>query len=126
MVVGVAGAGLAGCGPFDSDGDLFVIRVQSIVAPALVPASDTLRIRFTGAIGPDGCWNLARVDRRLTDSTLDITFVGVHDASRDHVCVHQPQSLDHEEAIPPPLRTPFTISARQPDGSLLHRVVTVQ
>lgn len=117
---------LASCGIFGPSQASFLIRVDSIVAPNVLAASESLTARFYGKIGPDGCWSLAEVDRQATSATLDVTFHGEHDARSGHECTDAPVALNHVEVVAPPLATPFTITVHQPDGSLLRRVVTVQ
>ena len=123
---GLIGLALAGCGLFDPSAERFLIRVDSIAVPAIVAASDTLMARFHGAVGPDGCWGLARVDRQSTSASLDVTFHGEHDVRNGIGCTASPVALNHTEVVAPPIGTPFTISVHQPDGSLLRRSVTVQ
>ena len=117
---------LLNCGLIGPSVDHFVIRVADISAPSIVNASDTLQIRFSGGIGPDGCWSLDRVDRHVTKTTLELTFRGKHEVTSGFDCTQMPTALDYLDRVPPPLETPFSITVHQPDGSLLRRQVTVQ
>jgi hypothetical protein len=130
VFTGLGGAlpGLAfvGCGLFAPSAQHFLIRVDSIAVPASVAANDTLRPRFYGPIGPDGCWSLDGVDRQTTSASLDVTFHGKHFVPSGSGCTAMPIALAHTELVAPPLNTPFTITVHQPDGSLLRRLVTAQ
>ena len=114
------------CGLIGPSVDRFVIRVADISAPSMISASDTLQIRFAGGIGPDGCWNLDRVDRQATKGTLELTFRGKHEVRVGFDCTQMPTALDYVERIPPPLETPFSITVHQPDGKILRRQVIIQ
>ena len=122
----LTGLAVAGCGLFAPSAERFLIRVDSIAVPSMAAASDTVTARFYGAIGPDGCWALARVDRQATSASLDVTFHGEHQERSGYDCTASPVALDHVEVLAPPLSTPFTITVHQPDGSLLRRLVTVR
>ena len=115
-------AGL-GCGLLDST-DSFVIRVDSISAPASIALADTLTARFFGSVGSDGCSRLERVEKRRDEGLIELRFHGTRKGGVD--CIQMPVSLDHEERIVPPLPDPFTIRVLQPDGAPLERVVGVQ
>src|SRR5439155_18720411 len=115
----LAGLALAGCGVFGPSADSFLIRVDSIGVPSTLAVSDTLTARFYGRIGPDGCSRLARVDKQVTSAGLDIAFNGEHRVPNGTECTALPVALNHEEVVAPPLGTPFVITVRQPDGSVL-------
>lgn len=122
----LSGLAHVGCGLFGPSAEHFLIRVDSIAVPASVAANDTLRARFFGAIGPDGCWTLESVDRQSTSASLDVTFHGKHYVPSGSVCTAMLVTLAHAELMAPPLDTPFTITVHEPDGSVLSRLVTVQ
>lgn len=115
---------LAGCGVTGPSTDEFIIRIDEIVVPPTAPADQPLTVHFTGPIGPDGCWSLAMVEKQVTSAGLEITFHGQHLTGTGTVCTQSPVALDHDEVVPPPRDTPFTITVHQPDGSLLTREVT--
>jgi hypothetical protein len=113
-----------GCGVLDPD-DRFVIRVDSISAPSSVEPGQPLNITFHGTIGNNLCYRLERVERSTTSQQLSIRFHGIKRGGfRD--CAQQPAVLEHEETMAPPLHDPFTITARQPSGAPLTRVVRIQ
>jgi hypothetical protein len=117
-------AGL-GCGLLDSGTDSFVIRVDSISAPAAIAPADTLTVRFFGGIGPDLCSRLVRVEKRSEPGVLEVRFHGERDEGGGD-CLQMVSLLDHEEKILPPLVDPFIIRVLQPEGAPLERVVGVQ
>jgi hypothetical protein len=117
----VACVALGGCDILGVDEDRFVIRVDSMVTPANMRSTDTLRVRFHGVIGSDGCSRLDRVAKSETSALLEITFHGVR---RSGSCTQMPVALDHVEAVPPPRQSVFTIRVQQPGASTLERVLT--
>ena len=117
---------VAGCGLLEPSSEHFLIRVDSVAVSSTIAAGDSFSAGFFGGIGPDGCWSLVRVDRRLTSSRLDLTFHGEHKRGRDVLCPQSPTSLSYTQVVRPPISSPFSITVHQPDGSLLHRLVTVQ
>ncbi len=122
-VIALSALALAACDGLFQRTDRYTIRVDSISAPASVASSDTLFVRFFGFVGPSGCWWLESVDRRVTTSSLDVTFRGAH---RNVTCTQAVVYLDRRDTVPPPLAGPFTITAHQPNGSVVKRVVAVQ
>ncbi len=123
VAVALAALMAAGCDGVFQSTDRYTIRVDSISAPASVASSETLFVRFFGFVGPSGCWWLESVDRRVTTSSLDVTFRGAH---RNVTCTQAVVYLDRRDTVPPPLAGPFTITAHQPDGSVVKRAVAVQ
>jgi len=115
---------ISSCGILAPSTERFLIRVDSITAPRVVAANDTLSAHFYGKIGPDGCWRLAGTDRQANSAMLDVTFHGEHVRSGE--CTAMLVALNQVEIVSPPLGNPFTIAVHQPDGSVLRRVVTVQ
>jgi hypothetical protein len=120
---GMIGLALAGCGLFGPSVERYIIRVDQIIVPRVTTAGDTLWVRFQGAIGPSGCYWLARVDRKVSRTSLDVTFRGEHE---DALCTQAPVALDYTIPVPPPLQDPFTITVHQPDLSVMTRVVAVE
>ncbi len=114
---------LTACDQLFHHTDHYTIRVDSIVAPYAVAATDTLRVRFHGWVGRNGCWRVESVEKQLRADALEVLFRGEHDEPQGSICIDMPVYLDHAEAVPPPIRTPFTITAHEPDGSTLQRVV---
>ncbi len=113
----------AGCEILGGSVQHFTIRVDSIALPSVIAPGDTLKARFFGSVGPDGCWDLEGIDRHVSASALEVRFRGSRTSG---LCTQMPVHLDHIEAVPPPLQTPFTVAARQPDGSALQRVVVIR
>ena len=122
----LAGLALAGCGLFGPSAERFLIRVDSIGVPSTLAVSDTLTAHFYGRIESDGCSRLARVDKHLTSASLDITFTGEHRVPAGTDCIALAPTMHYLEVVAPPLGTPFVITVRQPDGSVLRRIVSVQ
>ena len=120
------GISVLGCDLFGPSVERYLIRVDSIVAPVVVSPDDTLRVRFQGEVGPNGCYRLVRVAREVTTSSLEVIFHGEHRVDSGHDCTQAIVTMDHEETVEPPLAGPFKITVHQPDGSFRERVVTVE
>ncbi|TVP51080.1 MAG: hypothetical protein EA350_00270 [Gemmatimonadales bacterium] len=125
MVLSIA-VGTAGCDLLGPDRETFLVRVDSISAPATVSTGDTLTVQFHGFVGSDGCHRLERVDRGRGPGTLVMTFHGERRVGGNIVCTLEPVALTHEERVTPPFDDPFTIVVRQPGGGTLERVVRVE
>jgi len=111
------------CDLVGPDDEHFVIEPDSISAPASIGPGDTLRVRFFGSIGPDGCSRMERVYMRLTAAELQMEFFGIR--SHGGACTQMPVVLDHAESVPPPIGTSFTITVFR-RGPALQRTVTVR
>lgn len=117
---------LQGCEPTAPDRSRrFIVRVDSIVAPATMAANDTLIVWFFGYVGSDGCSYVERIDKYLTLGELRVTFRGKYDGRPGVACTMAPVSLHHPEVVLPPRSSPFRIIVLQPDGTLLQRSIVV-
>lgn len=114
---------IAACDLMTSESSGFTIRVDELSAPASVGPDQTLTVRFSGTIGPDGCSRLERVERRASRNELEITFRG---ARRTGTCVQMPVRLEHQEIVQPPLEDSFTVRVIQPGGPALVHVVRIR
>lgn len=124
LLVGAAGLATAACDPPSGDSMEFVVRVDSITGPSVIPSTEILSIRFWGHVGPDQCSRVAEVDKARGDGIFEITFHAERSLGRD--CGQMPVLLEHEERLEPPLTDPFTIRARQPEGAPLEKIVRIQ
>lgn len=127
LVAGVILAGLAivqGCEPTAPDRSRnFIVRVDSIVAPATTAPTDTVIVWFFGYVGNNGCSSVERVDRYQTSTELRVTFRGKYDGRPGIGCTQAPVSLHHPEVVLPPRGAPFSVIVLQPDGSELRRTL---
>ena len=117
-------ATLQGCEPTAPDRSRkFIVRVDSIVAPATIASNDTLIVWFFGYVGNDGCSYVEHVDKYLTVTELRVTFRGKYDGRPGVACTMAPVSLHHPEVVLPPRSSPFKIIVLQPDGTLLQGAI---
>ncbi len=112
---------ITGCNPFAPDE--FVVRVDSITGPASISSTETLTVRFLGPLGPNLCYHLDHVHRNRTPDALELIFHG--EDGGGNPCIFQPV-FDHQEEIAPPFEDPFIILVRQPDDTVLAKVVRIQ
>jgi hypothetical protein len=105
---------LSACDVFGPRTESYVIRVDSIDAPAVVAQGQAFDVVFSGGIGSDGCSTLARVERTMTADTLRVRFHG--ERRRGGKCTLMPTRLEHTERVTPPVNDPFVVLAIQPTG----------
>lgn len=123
-VIATASIVVGACDVFGVGSERFLVRVDSVSAPAMVALGDTLRMTFFGRVGPDGCSRLEHVAKHATQSSLDIEFHGQRDEHGN--CTQMPVELRHEESVLPPLRDPFHVRVGQPRGVVLERVIRIE
>lgn len=104
------------------DHEDFVVRVDSLQVVSAGSATDSLRIRLFGVVGPDGCHALQRIDADAVTEMLEITVYGRRKVG-DATCTQLEVRLDEIVSAPPPWVPPFSIIVHQPDGSTLRHEV---
>lgn len=123
VIAGLLGLAAAGC-LTSLEGERYVVEVDEIIAPVTVGLTDTLRVRFTGTVGTNGCYRLDRVATRFTGTGAVFRFHGEHREPAGTNCPDIIVPLNYVAVLLPPRSTPYTIGVEQPDGSTLERVVT--
>lgn len=58
--------------------DEFLIRVDRLECPSEVAVGDTLRLRFWGTVGPDGCHEFSHFETESSPHRLDVGVYGRH------------------------------------------------
>jgi hypothetical protein len=134
LFVSVALVGPLGWGADDSTQPptVFVIHVDSVIAPSHIGDGDTLTIRLHGVIGPTLCYRFKEFVFEKTESQLDLTVLGVVPDLRGRACPTALAELrddNHQHGRPflvePPMVDPFRVVVHQPDSSTIARVVRV-
>jgi len=118
--VALVGGG-AGCSMLtnsDDDPDDAVERgvaeVDSLHAPAQIAASDTLLLRLTGTVGPNGCYAFDGFDVERAGGRLTVTPGVVHRTGQ--ACTQAIVPLDETYAAAPPFAEgTLTVVVPQPD-----------
>ena len=113
---------ISGCDGILSRQQDFTISVDSISTTAATGPEDTLVVRFHGTVGSSRCYQLNRVDKHVDPAGIQLRFRGVY---RNVHCGQMPVPLEHEERVPPPRESQFTITVIQPEGPPLQEVVVV-
>jgi hypothetical protein len=123
-ILGIA-ALLASCDITGPEPEGFIIRIDSISAPASLEASDSLVVRFIGVVtGPECRQSMSRTEFR-SPSSLWVTFDGeLRPPGSD--CAATLVEFQHRIAVPAPLKDPFTITAEDGTGARLQQVVRVR
>ena len=60
----------------ENDYTYFKIMVDSISHPNTISVSDTLKIKFYGFVGPDGCHKFSRFEEQKISNVLELTVWG--------------------------------------------------
>ena len=105
----------------------FEARIDSVTAPAAILGSDSLRIVVFGYLGPNGCWDYDRVERRRDGSQLFLTAFGVHVLGED-LASQTTLSFFQVDLVEAPVSSPGSVEilAEQGDTLLFLAEVEVQ
>lgn len=96
--------------------ELLVAEVDSIHAPTQIAPTDTLSIRLTGTVGPNGCYSLDRIEEERSEEQLTLTPVVRHVTGQ--MCTMAIVSLDVTHEVAPPFEEgPLQIVVPQSDRS---------
>ncbi len=57
----------------------FVMQIDSIQMPSTLKLGQSLKIKFYGTIGPDGCYVFSRFDPKAEGKTITVTAYGKHE-----------------------------------------------
>jgi hypothetical protein len=60
----------------ENDYTYFKIMVDSLSHPDTISVNDTLKIKFYGTVGPDGCHSFSHFENRKSTNELEITVWG--------------------------------------------------
>jgi hypothetical protein len=110
----------------ENDYTHFKIMVDSLSHAATISVNDTLKIKFYGFVGPDGCHKFSRFEENKKPNELELTVWGSK-PNFQTVCPEILVYLDGEE-----YKTVFNqignyqIKINQPDSSILLDSVYVQ
>ena len=100
------------------------LRVVDLTAPTTVPAGSGFTVVLL--IETSGCETFDRLDASRTAARVDLTAIGRDNSGPGIVCPAVIQQIGREYLVQPPFTDPFTVAARQPDGSQITRTVRVQ
>lgn len=93
-----------------------VATVDSLHAPARVAPSDTLSLRLTGTVGPNGCYSFDGFDVERSPDRLRIVPVVTQQTGEGLMCTQAIVPLDEVYAAAPPFAEgPLTVVVPQPD-----------
>lgn len=93
-----------------------VAEVDSLDVPAQIASSDTLSIRLSGTVGPNGCYSFDRFDTERSTDRLTVTPVVEHVTGEGFACTMAIVPLDATFAAAPPFEEGvITIAVPQSD-----------
>ncbi len=114
----------AGCANPFAPGRSIVLSVENIEAPATAAPGAGFSVTFRVVSG--GCKRFVRGEATKTSTTLTFTAQGRDGSGPNIFCTDDIRYDDVVEVVTPPISDPFTIVAKQPDGSQSTKVVRVQ
>ena len=110
----------------ENDYTYFKIMVDSLSHPDTISVSDTLKIKFYGFVGPDGCHKFSRFEEHKKTNELELTVWGSK-PNFQTACPEVLVYLDGEEykTVLNQIGN-YQIKINQPDNSILLDSVYVQ
>ena len=113
-----------GCESVLGPGRTIVLPITVLETPAAIAPGETLVVRATVQSG--GCLRFLRLEAVRAAGRVTLTALGLDNSSPETLCPADIRTEVHEHRVEPPLGDPFTVAARQPDGTETTRVVRVQ
>lgn len=93
-----------------------VAQVDSLDVPTRISPSDTLTIRMTGTVGPNGCYSFNRFSVERAPGRLSVTPVVTRATADDVACTMAIVPLDETYTAAPPFEDgELTVVVPQPD-----------
>jgi hypothetical protein len=118
----LAGASITACAT-EPEERQFVIKVDSVRAPAAVSGDAPFELEFFGRIG-GGCSSFKEYRLTKSSAAADITLIGV-DAIR--TCPDVVRTLNGMKVIiSHPITDPFELRVHQPKGEILSKIIRAE
>jgi hypothetical protein len=115
---------LAGCGDPVGTSRSVVLGISELSVPAEAPPGTAVLVKATVVTG--GCLSFTTLEATRTSGRVTLIARG-RDASGPNVsCPADIRYTVHEYRAEPPLLDPFTVVARQPDGTTTTKVVRIR
>ncbi len=112
---GVGGSALTD-GEDKRERDHGVAQVDSLDVPARISPSDTLAIRLTGTVGPNGCYSFSGFEVDRSPDRLSVTPVVTRVTADDVMCTMAIVPLDETYTAAPPFEEgELIVVVPQPD-----------
>jgi hypothetical protein len=113
-------AGGAGCttltGTEGQPVEYLTAEVDSLVAPARIAPTDTLKVRMRGTVGPNSCYQFERFSVTRSTDRLTVTPVVRHTTAADVACLTVVVPLNRTYVAAPPFAEgSLTVTVPQPD-----------
>lgn len=118
---------LSSCWFLDPTSELYRIHIDSISVPsAVVYNSDSVVIKFWGKIGSDTCHSFSHFQGVLDTIGIELAVWGFYNPAYRKGCPSSDVQLAGREFRAWPLRQGiFTVTIRQPDGTVFKKFVDV-
>jgi hypothetical protein len=96
--------------------DTTLARVDRLGVPSQLATTDTLAVRLSGTVGPNGCYSLTTVDTSRTPRQVLLRPIVQPPAPTDQACTMAVVPLDTTVRIPPPFPVgPLRLTVPQND-----------
>lgn len=107
----------AGCSSiFDLGRRSITLPITKVEAPPTAAPGASFNVAFTVAM-TNGCIRFERLESTETDAALTVTARGSVPDRQDIACTQDVRSETVVEVVTPPTTDPFSVIARQPDGT---------
>ena len=117
---------VTGCSSiFGPDRRSIVLPITQVEAPSTVTSGTSFSVKFTAAM-TNGCMQFERLESAKTAQALTVTARGTVPTRKDIMCTQDVRSHTVVEVVTPPVTDPFSVIARQPDGTETRVLVRVQ
>lgn len=122
-----AGFYFSSCLFFDPSSELYRIHIDSISVPATVIYNvDTVAVKLWGKIGDDTCHSFSHYQAIQDSSQLELAVWGFFNPAYRKGCPSADVQLaGREYRIWPLKRGIFTVTIRQPDGTVFKKFIEV-
>jgi hypothetical protein len=115
------------CWFLDPASELYRIHIDSVSVPTtVIYNSDTIAVKLWGKIGDDTCHSFAHYQAVQDSSSLELAVWGFFNPAYRKICPGADVQLGGREyRIWPLKRGIFTVTIRQPDGTVFKKFIEV-
>jgi hypothetical protein len=115
----------AGCGSvLEPDSRSIILPITRINVPSTVTSGTSFSATFI--IESGGCKRFERLETTKTERALTVLARGTEPTSKNIACTDDIRYVTVMEVVTPPMTDPFSVVAKQPDGTEATVQVRVQ
>lgn len=103
-----------------------IAEVDSLGVPARIATTDTLAVHLTGAVGPNGCYALARIETERAPGQVTLRPLVQPPQDEDRMCTMALVPLDTTHRVAPPFEAgTLTVTVPQQDRPAVTATIEV-